>query len=116
MAGTRDVFNAFLDVPPVAVSSTQTGILAGLRLAVKDIFHVAGYRTGCGNPDRLAESKPAEKTAEAVERLLMSGAKFVGKTQTDELAYSTIGINAHYPPPVNPAAPDRVSGGSSSGS
>ena len=116
MAGTRDIFNAFLDVPPVPVYSTQTGILAGLRLAVKDIFNVAGYRTGCGNPDRFAEATPAEKTAEAVERLLMSGAKFVGKTQTDELAFSLMGMNAHFPQPVNPAAPDRITGGSSSGS
>lgn len=116
MAGTRDVFNAFLDVPPVPVYSAPTGILAGLRLAVKDIFNVAGYRTGCGHPDRYAESSPAEKTAEAVERLLVSGARFVGKTQTDELAYSILGLNTHFPQPVNPAAPDRLTGGSSSGS
>src|SRR5262245_15577078 len=114
--GTRDPLNAFLDVPEVPVVSTQTGRVAGLRLAVKDIFDVAGYRTGCGNPDKYAEAGPAEKTAPAVQTLLMAGARFVGKTQTDELAFSLMGINAHFPPPVNPAAPDRVTGGSSSGS
>ena len=46
----------------------------------------------------------------------MPGARFVGKTQTDELAFSLMGHNAHFPFPVNPAAPDRVTGGSSSGS
>jgi amidase len=114
--GTRDPLNAFLDVPEVPVVSTQTGRIAGLRLAVKDIYDVAGYRTGCGNPDRFAEAQPAAKTAPAVQTLLMAGARFVGKTQTDELAFSLMGINAHFPPPVNSAAPDRVTGGSSSGS
>ncbi|WP_367248970.1 amidase family protein, partial [Pseudomonas sp. SB113] len=41
---------------------------------------------------------------------------FAGKTQTDELAFSLMGLNAHFPPPINSAAPDRVTGGSSSGS
>ena len=48
--------------------------------------------------------------------ILDAGARFVGKTQTDELAFSLMGQNAHFPFPVNPAAPDRVTGGSSSGS
>ena len=48
--------------------------------------------------------------------LLDAGARFVGKTQTDELAFSLMGQNAHFPLPVNPTAPDRVTGGSSSGS
>jgi amidase len=116
MPGTRDSLNAFLDLPQVPVFSTPTGLFAGLRLAVKDIFDVAGYRTGCGNPDKFAEAKPAERTAPPIERLLLAGARFVGKTQTDELAFSLMGMNAHFPSPVNPVAPDRVTGGSSSGS
>ncbi|TIX17808.1 amidase family protein, partial [Mesorhizobium sp.] len=44
------------------------------------------------------------------------GARFIGKTQTDELAFALFGQNAHFSFPVNPAAPDRVTGGSSSGS
>jgi amidase len=51
-----------------------------------------------------------------VERLLAAGAEFVGKAQTDELAFSLMGQNSHFPYPINPAAPDRVTGGSSSGS
>src|SRR5262245_61648409 len=116
MPGTRDVLNAFLDIPQVPVVSTQTGLLAGLRLGVNDLVAGAGYRTGCGNPEKFEESKPASETAPAVKLLLESGARFVGKTQTDELAYSMMGVNAHFPPPVNSAAPDRVTGGSSSGS
>jgi amidase len=113
---TRDRLNAFLDYPEEPVPSTESGLLAGLRLGVKDIFDVANYPTGCGNPARLAEAKPALHTMPAVRKLLEAGARFVGKTQTDELAFSMMGINAHFPPPVNSAAPDRVVGGSSCGS
>ncbi|MER8607921.1 amidase [Mesorhizobium sp. M1233] len=116
MTGTRGPLNAFLDLDQVPVTNAQSGPLAGLRLAVKDIFDVAGYRTGCGNPQKYREASPATATAPAVQTLLDSGARFVGKTQTDELAFSLLGLNAHFPSPINPAAPDRVTGGSSSGS
>jgi amidase len=116
MTAAPDPFNAILDLPQVPVPHAKSGPLAGLRLAVKDIFDVAGYRTGCGNPQLYQEAKPAEKTAPAVQVILDAGAAFVGKTQTDELAFSLMGQNAHFPFPVNPAAPDRVTGGSSSGS
>lgn len=116
MAGTCGPLNAFLDLSNIPVSNAQSGPLAGLRLAVKDIYDVAGYRTGCGNPQKHREASPASATASAVQALLDSGARFVGKTQTDELAFSLMGLNAHFPSPVNPAAPDRVTGGSSSGS
>src|SRR5690606_22133090 len=79
-------------------------------------FDVAGYVTGWGNPVRGAEAAPAAATAPSVQALLDAGARFAGKTQTEELAFSMIGQNVHFPHPVNPAAPDRVVGGSSSGS
>ncbi|MEQ1944712.1 amidase [Mesorhizobium sp. VNQ89] len=113
---TRDPLNAFLDHPGVAVESAKDGPLAGLTLGVKDIFDVKGYVSGWGNPDRHAEAQPALTTASAVQRLLDTGARFIGKTQTEELAFSMIGQNVHFPHPVNPAAPDRITGGSSSGS
>ncbi|MER8761826.1 MULTISPECIES: amidase [unclassified Mesorhizobium] len=116
MTGTRGPLNAFLDLDQVPVANAKSGPLAGLRLAVKDIFDVAGYRTGCGNPQKYRDASPAMATAPAVQALLDSGARFVGKTQTDELAFSLLGLNAHFPSPINPAAPDRVTGGSSSGS
>ncbi|MER8828119.1 amidase [Mesorhizobium sp. M0938] len=120
MTGTRGPLNAFLDLDQIPGqihgANRQSGPLAGLRLAVKDIFDVAGYRTGCGNPQRQREASPATATAPAVQALLDSGACFVAKTQTDEFAFSLMGLNAHFPSPVNPAAPDRITGGSSSGS
>lgn len=116
MPQQNDRFNAFLDLGQLPVSHAQSGPLAGLTLAVKDIFDVAGYVTGCGNPGRAETGQRAHSTAPTVQRLLDAGARFVGKTQTDELAFSLMGQNAHFPHPVNPAAPDRVTGGSSSGS
>lgn len=116
MTGASGPFNAFLDVPQVPVSNSESGALAGLTLAVKDIYDIAGYATGCGNLQKAASARPAGKTARSIRVLLDAGARFVGKTQTDELAFSLMGQNAHYPHPINPAAPDRVTGGSSSGS
>lgn len=116
MISTRGPLNAFLDLPEVPVEHAASGPLTGNMLAVKDIYDVAGYPTGGGNPQKLAESTVAKTTAPAVRKLLDAGAEFAGKTQTDELTFSLLGMNAHYPTPVNSAAPDRVTGGSSSGS
>ncbi|WP_395450293.1 amidase [Aminobacter sp. UC22_36] len=116
MTGTSGPFNAFLDLPQIPVFNAETGPLAGLGLAVKDIYDVAGYPTGCGNLQKAASALPAAKTATSIQVLLDAGVRFVGKTQTDELAFSLMGQNAHFPHPINPAAPDRVTGGSSSGS
>ncbi|MEG3766448.1 amidase [Alteromonas sp. 14N.309.X.WAT.G.H12] len=90
--------------------------LNGLRLAVKDLFHIAGLPTSAGNPDWLKSHPIPQQTAPAVTRLLNNGAQFVGKTITDEIAYSLNGQNIHYGTPINPKAPTRLPGGSSSGS
>jgi len=90
--------------------------LAGRTFAAKDLFDVAGHVTGGGNPDWLATHDPAEKTAWAVQTLVDAGATMVGKTHTDELSRGIFGENAHYGTPINPRAPGRVPGGSSSGS
>ena len=95
---------------------TKDGPLRGLRFAVKDLIDVAGYPTGCGNPTWLATHPPATVSAICVEQLLAAGAQCEGKTITDELAFSLLGENHHYGSPLNPAAPDRVTGGSSNGS
>lgn len=92
------------------------GVLDGLRFAVKDLIDVAGRVTGSGNPTWAATHAPAARHAPSLTALLQAGGRCVGKTQTDELAYSLMGVNAHYGTPVNPAAPDRAPGGSSSGS
>ena len=90
--------------------------LSGLRLAVKDLFHMAGLPTSAGNPTWLATHPIPTKTASSVSALLNQGAIFSGKTITDELAYSLNGQNIHYGTPSNPVTPNRLPGGSSSGS
>ncbi len=92
------------------------GELAGLRVAVKDLFAVAGFAIGAGNPTFLAQQSPQPEHAVAVARLLDAGAAITGIAQTDEFAYSLAGTNIHYGTPPNPRAPGRISGGSSSGS
>ena len=111
-----DPVNAFVDYPDVPVANAANGPLTGLTFAVKDIFDVAGYPTGCGVPEKRVESRPAAVHAPVVARLADAGARFVGKTHTAELAFSLDGRNARDGTPVNPAAPGRVPGGSSSGS
>ncbi|MFW2589808.1 amidase [Sagittula sp. SSi028] len=111
----KDPYRCFMPYSPVAVPNGQ-GPLDGLTLGVKDLYDVVGYRTGSGCPIALAMSEVATTTAPAVQKLLDAGARFVGKTHTDELAWSMYGMNAHFGTPVNPAAPDRIPGGSSSGS
>ena len=111
-----DPYGAFCPDGDIALAGADEGPLAGLSFAVKDIFDIAGHRTGFGNPTWRDTHSPAGRTASAVHRLLDAGADMVGKTLTDEMAYSLTGENVHYGTPVNPAAPDRVPGGSSNGS
>ncbi len=106
--------SAFLttfELPP-----TGSGMLDGLCFAVKDVIDVAGWKTGCGNPTWRDSHPSAVANAVCVEQLLRAGARCVGKTISDELAFSLLGQNHFYGTPLNPQAPDRVPGGSSSGS
>lgn len=112
----RDALGAFCRHTHVAVPGSGHGMLAGLEFAAKDIYDVAGHRTGFGSPDWLRTHAAASTTAAAVRHLLDAGADLVGKTHTDELTFSLQGENAHYGTPVNVNAPGRIPGGSSSGS
>ena len=112
----HDPAHAFVPYPDAPVARAATGPLTGLCFGVKDLFDVAGYPTGGGSPILLAMSGIKTRHAPTVQRLLDAGAAFVGKTVTDELAFSMNGNNAHFGAPINGAAPDRISGGSSSGS
>lgn len=111
-----DPFRCFVPYPEAPVKHAAAGPLSGLSFAVKDLFDVKGYPTGAGSPLVLAQSGIKAKTAPVVKALLDAGARFVGKTHTDELAFSMNGKNAHFGAPINPAAPERITGGSSSGS
>ncbi len=92
------------------------GPLAGLTCVVKDMYDIAGETSGGGNPAWLADHKPAAANADAVAKVLAAGADITGKTICEEFFFSILGINPHYGTPVNPRTPDRIPGGSSSGS
>lgn len=107
---------ALMPYPAVEVPRAHSGPLAGLTFAAKDLFDVAGYPTGGGNPHVLAMSGIKTITAPTIQRLLNAGAELIGKAHTNEMAFSMSGKNAHYGTPRNGAAHDRIPGGSSSGS
>jgi len=122
MAGCRaeesliDDLNAFVAGTRCRVAGAAEGPLAGMSFAVKDLIDVAGWPTGGGNPDWPRTYPAPTRHASVVQALLDAGASVVGKTITDEVSLGILGENAHDGTPLNPAAPDRVPGGSSSGS
>lgn len=111
-----DPLDAFCKDTNAYLAGPEGRPLSDLKYAAKDIFDVAGFVTGGGNPDWKATQPPADQHAWIVETLLNAGATMVGKTHTDELTRGILGENAHYGTPINPRALGRVPGGSSSGS
>lgn len=117
IARTEDQIQAFAAVfadeaLAVAQQQRETGAAAGplwgIPVVVKDIYDVAGYRTGNGSLG--APELPAGQDSDAVRRLREAGAIILGKTTTHEYAY---GVNT--PPTRNPWSPERIPGGSSGG-
>ena len=111
-----DQFNAFIQYGQPYIAGEANKPLSNFSFGIKDIFDVAGFPTAFGSPDWLNTHPVATKTAPVVLDLVQQGATLVGKTHTDELTYSILGINAHYGTPTNPNYPNRIPGGSSSGS
>lgn len=108
--------DAFTEKNTIKLFPSAQGALDNLSFAAKDIYDIAGRRTGAGNPDWLDSHDPATDTAWVLERLLGAGAALAGVTHCTELTRGIVGDNAHYGTPLNPRAPDRAPGGSSSGS
>lgn len=100
---------------PLDVRRSAQGALSAARFVVKENIDVAGVVSTNGHPTFAATHASAAMDAPAVDRLLAAGARLVGKAHMDEMAYSLLGANAHFGTPINPAAPDRHPGGSSSG-
>ncbi len=88
---------------------------SGKRVAIKDSIDIAGYATRSGSR-AFADAAPATRNADVVDAILDAGWQIVGKTNMHELAFGVTGINDWTGTPINPQAPDRVPGGSSSGS
>lgn len=98
------------------VAGAGVGPLSGHTFAVKDLIDTKGSITGAGNPDWRRTHAAATANAPVVQHLLEAGATLVGRTVTDELAFSLEGENFFEGTPMNPVGLDRLPGGSSSGS
>lgn len=121
------IINAFIHVDADRALATATeleadaahgefrGPLHGVPLAVKDIFDVAGLPTTAASAI-LSGAEPAAEDSEAVRRLRDAGAIILGKLNLHEFAYGATGVDSHAGPARNPWDPERVTGGSSSGS
>jgi len=111
-----DTCNAFVPGEMVTVNPNREGKLSSLTFAVKELYDVKGFVTGAGNPHWKNTHPVAQATAPSVEALLNEGATMMGKAISDEMAFSLDGENVHYGTPLNSKCPDRIPGGSSSGS
>ncbi|HKD88803.1 MAG TPA: amidase family protein, partial [Streptosporangiaceae bacterium] len=89
---------------------------SGTRLAVKDLIDLAGLPTTAGSAALEKTAAPAERDAPCMAGARAAGAVIVGKVNLFELAFGASGVNEYFGTPVNPLDPDRVPGGSSSGS
>jgi aspartyl-tRNA(Asn)/glutamyl-tRNA(Gln) amidotransferase subunit A len=88
--------------------------LAGIPLAVKDLFCTEGIQTTAGS--RILQGYQPAYTATAVRKLTDAGARMIGKTNMDEFAMGSSNENSGYHPVRNPWDRERVPGGSSGGS
>lgn len=112
-SGEEDPYNAWLrrfDLTRVDAD----GPLDGYEVGVKDNMCVRGVEMTAGS--RAFEGYVPGGHAEVVDRLLEAGARIVGKTNLDELAFGPTGETSAFGPALNPRNPEHVTGGSSSGS
>ncbi|MBB4908261.1 amidase family protein [Actinophytocola algeriensis] len=126
-AGADDMRGTFITVLPERArreasasaarrrAGAAIGPLDGVPVVWKDNFDVEGTVTTNGSLTRRA-APVASSDASAVATLASAGAVCLGKTNLSEFAFTGLGLNPHFGNPVNPVAPDRVPGGSSSGS
>ena len=96
------------------IDSSESTLLGGIPVAVKDNIAVEGRPLTCGS--KILENLTAPYTATAVSRLQDSGAVVVGKTNLDEFGMGSSTEHSALGTTVNPWNADRVAGGSSGGS
>lgn len=99
-----------------ALAPTASGVLSDLSFAVKDVFDIQGHQTSFGNNVWASTHPVATRHADSIATLLKAGATCKGKTVLGEFCCGIEGKNFDYGMPINPANPELVPGGSSSGS
>jgi aspartyl-tRNA(Asn)/glutamyl-tRNA(Gln) amidotransferase subunit A len=92
----------------------QPGPLAGVPLALKDLFQTRGVRTTAGST--FFQDWIPDENAASVQRLEDAGAVQLGKLNMHEIALGVTNVNPHYGACRNPWDPERIPGGSSGGS
>ena len=97
-------------------AGVDLGPLQGVPIAVKDLIDMEGEVSAAGSAALLRERPPARRDAPVIARLDEAGAVTLGRTNMTELAFSGLGLNMHFGTPGGPHDPERVPGGSSSGS
>jgi len=102
-------------VDRMIAAGADPGPLAGVPIAVKNLFDIAGVVTRAGSKIRRGEA-PATEDAPLLARLVGAGAVLLGALNMDEFAYGFTTENAHDGPTRNPHDPSRSAGGSSGGS
>lgn len=120
-------FNAFTEVTAAraraeaeavdtaVAAGSDPGPLAGVPVAVKNLFDLKGVVTLAGAKIER-DSPPARADAFLVQRLRAAGAVMLGALNMDEYAYGFTTENAHFGPCHNPHDLTRIAGGSSGGS
>lgn len=121
---TQDTLNAFISIDDERALERAAGIddrigqgedvgpLAGVPIAIKDLFDHEGRTTTCGS---AFYAEVADTTAESVKRLEVAGAVIIGRTNLHEFAFGFTSENEHWGPVRNPWDPATSAGGSSGG-
>jgi aspartyl-tRNA(Asn)/glutamyl-tRNA(Gln) amidotransferase subunit A len=107
---------AMADAADLLRKHGRAGLYAGIPIALKDLFDIAGESTPAGSAI-LADAPAAKANAPVVARMLAAGFIPLGRVNMTEFAFSGLGINPHYGTPASPwdRASRRIPGGSSSG-